>query len=111
MSQAPDRIFSEDYLREAGKTSAVLFAQWLAADQPQQAVTQLDDMRSEMQAMYYNYRGWQKRMLAVFTEREGEAKSAQVLASIETDDAPERLTQPSRAVLVPREPAGRGDAR
>jgi len=91
MSQTAERFFSEDYLREAGKTSAVLFAQWLAAGQTQQAVAQLDDMRNEMQAMYYNYRGWQKRMLAVFTEREGVQKSAQVLASIETDDAPERL--------------------
>lgn len=90
MTQSPERVFSDQFLADAGVISVDLMARALNADDRLDALVQLERLNNEIMAMYYNYRGWQKNMLAVFAEREGEAKVEQVKAAIESDAAPER---------------------
>lgn len=84
------RVFTDQFLLDAGKPGPELIARALQRGDFTDGQVQLNRLRDEIFAMYYNYRGWQKKMLEVFAARDGDDKPAQVIATIESVDAPER---------------------
>lgn len=93
-----ERVFTDHFLVDAGKPGPVLIARALQQDDFAEAQFQLHRMRDEMFAMYYNYRGWQKKMLEVFAARDGHGKPEQVIRTIESVDAPERKINTDGAI-------------
>ena len=91
MSQA-HRVFSAEFLASAGTPSVDLVEASLLQGDRAAAAAQLKTQRNEYWGMFYNYRGWQRRLLAAFDEG-GVTSAAQACQRVDVPDAPERAVK------------------
>ena len=83
------RVFSTEFLSQAGIPSVDLIEAQLAQRDVAAAVAQLQSQRDEYWGMFYNYRGWQRRLLSAFDEG-GVLSASEACARVDVPEAPER---------------------
>lgn len=85
------RVFTEEYLREAGILTVDLIKRELEAGLDQQAIDLSHRFFEELQAMFFNYRSWEKGIVRELSTRDGDHFTSRCLAEIEDPQiAPER---------------------
>ncbi len=84
-----NRIFSAEFLATAGTPSVDLVETSLAQGDLVAAAAQLQSQRNEYWGMFYNYRGWQRRLLAAFDEG-GILSAVEACHRVDVPEAPER---------------------